>query len=73
MTTTHIDRSGLPRHPKLTKGIITKLADAADLRWICDVVDSGYHNGARCNPREPHGGDWACGYYWRATVPQVHR
>lgn len=30
-------------------------------RWACVVVESGYHNGARCTPDEPHA-DWGCGY-----------
>lgn len=34
-------------------------------RWHCRVTASGYHNGAGCGPREPHG-DWNCGYRWIA-------
>jgi hypothetical protein len=29
--------------------------------WRCNVVASGYHNGAHCTPDDPHGG-WGCGY-----------
>lgn len=32
-----------------------------DRRWVCEVLRSGYHNGATCNPRDPHSG-WNCGY-----------
>jgi hypothetical protein len=60
------------RHPKLTKRTITMLADDADLRWICGVVDSGFHNGAGCHPGEDHHDEsWRCGWYWRATVPAL--
>ncbi len=31
-----------------------------DHRWVCGVVRSGYHNGARCSPDDPHEG-WGCG------------
>lgn len=33
-----------------------------DRRWVCYVVRSGYHNGAHCTPRDPHGATWNCGY-----------
>lgn len=32
--------------------------------WDCEVVRTGYHNGAVCTPGEPHGG-WNCGYVWK--------
>jgi hypothetical protein len=31
-------------------------------RWVCEVFRSGYHNGATCNPRDPHDASWNCGY-----------
>jgi hypothetical protein len=57
----------LGRHPDLTKHLVTQLADSAERRWICEVVDSGFHNGAHCDPRDPHPG-WDCGWYWRSTI-----
>lgn len=29
--------------------------------WRCEVYSSGYHNGCKCGPDDPHGG-WNCGY-----------
>lgn len=31
-------------------------------KWVCYVVRSGYHNGARCSADDPHDA-WGCG--WR--------
>jgi len=31
--------------------------------WRCEVFSSGYHNGAKCTPDDPHGG-WSCQYMW---------
>jgi len=39
--------------------------------WICGVVNSGFHNGARCNESDPHEG-WSCGWYYRATLTEKH-
>jgi hypothetical protein len=36
-------------------------------RWVCQVVRSGYHNGAHCRPDEPHR-DWGCGYRYELSV-----
>jgi hypothetical protein len=55
------------RDPHLTRHLVSALADNAERRWICEVVDSGFHNGAHCTPREPHAG-WSCGWYWRSTI-----
>jgi hypothetical protein len=33
-------------------------------QWKCQVLASGFHNGAACGPGEPHGADWECGYVW---------
>lgn len=35
------------------------------VHWVCGVVRSGYHNGARCSYSEPHEG-WGCAF--RAEV-----
>jgi hypothetical protein len=40
----------------------------ASRRWVCQVVRSGYHNGASCRPGEPHGDFWDCGYRYELTV-----
>jgi len=39
--------------------------------WRCEVFSSGYHNGARCRPEDPHGG-WACEYrYVASSLPDT--
>jgi hypothetical protein len=35
-------------------------------KWVCEVVRSGYHNGAHCRPSDPHGTDWGCSAQWVA-------
>jgi hypothetical protein len=35
--------------------------------WVCYVVRSGYHNGAKCTPLDPHD-DWSCGYRTEASL-----
>lgn len=41
--------------------------DQLTLRWVCQVVRSGYHNGAQCSPGEPHDHDyWGC--EWRMEL-----
>jgi hypothetical protein len=37
-------------------------------RWVCQVVRSGYHNGASCRPGEPHSDFWGCGYRYELSV-----
>lgn len=37
-------------------------------RWVCEVFSSGYHNGCKCDPSEPHGG-WRCGYRYEFSYP----
>jgi hypothetical protein len=44
------------------------MRDLFTRRWACNVVATGYSNGARCDPTEPHGADWRCGYYWQASL-----
>jgi hypothetical protein len=41
--------------------------DVFDRRWVCMVVRTGYHNGCRCTPSDPHGG-WGCEYRWEASL-----
>lgn len=43
------------------------LASTFTRRWVCNVVRSGYHNGAHCTPDEPHTA-WECGYRWESTL-----
>lgn len=50
----------VPRKTAPVIGLRVLRADI-DRRWTCEVLRSGYHNGATCNPREPHSG-WNCGY-----------
>lgn len=38
-------------------------------KWSCEVFTSGRHNGATCDPSDPHGG-WNCGYSW--TLPLLN-
>lgn len=44
---------------------MTPLADLFQRTWYCGVFASGFHNGCRCDPDEPHGG-WGCDWYWQA-------
>jgi hypothetical protein len=44
------------------------LREAFERRWVCRVVSTGYHNGAGCDPSDPHGPDWRCGYRWSASL-----
>ena len=43
------------------------LRDSFIRRWVCQVVRSGYHNGAHCTPDDPHY-DWGCGYRVEASL-----
>lgn len=36
--------------------------------WRCEVFTSGFHNGCRCRPDDPHDG-WDCQWVWTATLP----
>lgn len=38
-------------------------------RWVCEVVRSGYHNGAGCSPKDPHG-EWNCCYRYEISLTQ---
>ncbi len=39
-------------------------------RWVCEVVRSGYHNGAGCSPKDPHG-DWNCCYRYEISMTEA--
>lgn len=39
-----------------------------DRRWVCQVMRSGYHNGAACHADEPHASPWNCGYRWECSL-----
>lgn len=39
------------------------LQAVASRHWVCFVVRTSYHNGAKCSESDPHGDDWRCG--WR--------
>lgn len=48
--------------------IVRAFMDAMyEQRWRCGVFDSGYHNGCKCGPDDPHDG-WGCGYQYRAPA-----
>lgn len=38
-------------------------------RWVCEVVRSGYRNGAGCSPMHPHEGSWDCRMRAELSVP----
>jgi|SRR5689334_14150620 len=40
-------------------------------RWVCQVVRSGYNNGAGCTHNDPHGGDWGCGVRHEASLTEA--
>ena len=35
--------------------------------WVCGVGRSGYHNGSNCDPNEPHGPEWRCGWVYELS------
>lgn len=38
-------------------------------RWVCQIVRTGYHNGAGCRASEPHhGDDWGCGWRFEMSI-----
>lgn len=45
------------------------LLGAFEKHWVCRVQRSGFHNGARCDPDEPHG-EWGCGWRREATLTE---
>jgi hypothetical protein len=44
------------------------MRDLFTRRWVCRVVSTGYNNGAGCDPSDPHGPAWRCGYFWQASL-----
>ena len=50
-----------------TKSALETLQELFVRRWRCEVLSSGFHNGATCNPNEPHQG-WDCEYKWMAPA-----
>jgi len=48
-----------------------KILGSFERRWICQVLRSGYHNGATCNPSDPHGNDWGCSYRYEASLNEA--
>jgi hypothetical protein len=48
----------------------TALQQKFERRWVCQVVRTGYHNGAGCVPSDPHHHeDWGCSWRWEASLP----
>lgn len=44
-------------------------ADVLQKRWVCQVVRSGFHNGAGCIPNDPHHDiEWGCGFRYELSV-----
>lgn len=60
-----IEVNGDPVYP--APDVTDQLRGLFERRWRCDVVASGYHNGAKCDPDEPHDDVW-CGYRWMAPA-----
>ncbi len=40
-------------------------------RWVCQVVRSGFHNGARCHPGDGDHAGWRCGFRWELSLPDT--
>lgn len=41
-------------------------------RWVCEVVRSGYHNGAGCRSTDyEHHGGWGCGWRLEMSLPDT--
>jgi len=36
--------------------------------WRCGVFESGFSNGDKCNPRDPHDPSWGCQWVLRAPL-----
>jgi hypothetical protein len=47
-----------------------KWHEALRRRWVCEVVRSGYHNGAGCSPTDAHEG-WDCGWRLELSLPDT--
>lgn len=69
-TTHHISPQYVHRHrPVSNTEFAERVRDMFQRTWSCEVFTSGRHNGATCEPGDPHGG-WNCGYYW--TLPLLN-
>lgn len=67
-TLTHASRCLLGEYDDLAlDSPAALLRDLFEQRWVCRVVSTGFHNGVKCHPGEPHGADWRCGHYWVAA------
>ena len=44
-----------------------RIRDYFQKRWVCQVVRSGFHNGAGCTPGNAHV-DWECGYRYEVSL-----
>jgi len=63
----HVERYLLGDYDDLFPGSpAATVRDLFEKRWRCDVVASGFHNGAHCDPDDGH--DDRCGYRWVAPA-----
>lgn len=53
--------------PKKNEELVVNIEPLLIRRWVCQVVRSGYHNGANCRPDEPHV-DWGCAYRFEFSL-----
>lgn len=52
-----------------TEEIVVNIEPLLRRRWVCQVVRSGYHNGAGCTPSEhDHHGGWGCAYRFEMSI-----
>ncbi len=59
--------------PVETQSALEQLQRLFSRRWYCGVFGSGFHNGSKCGPDDPHG-NWGCEYRWIAAhLPDTER
>lgn len=65
-----IDTQHVHRHRPISDGeFAERIRLMFQRKWSCEVFTSGRHNGATCDPGDPHE-DWNCGYFW--TLPLLN-
>jgi hypothetical protein len=58
-----VHKDGPVKGPTIPASVLYK-------HWVCEVVRSGFHNGAMCSPSDPHD-DWGCAYKHEASMSEA--
>lgn len=54
--------------------LVVNILELLRRRWVCQVVRTGYHNGAGCHAEEPHHDEeWGCGWRFELSVEDTPR